>query len=100
MRALLAASGARIDDVRYCPHHPEAKRSAYRQVCSCRKPEAGMILDLAKTWSVDLARSFLIGDKQSDLAAASHAPMRGFLYRDGPLDLFVAGVISRMAEMA
>ena len=100
MRALLAASGVRIDDVRYCPHHPEAKRSAYRQVCSCRKPEAGMILDLAKTWSVDLAHSFLIGDKQSDLEAASHAHMRGFLYREGPLDLFVAGAISRMAETA
>jgi len=100
MRALLAADGARLDDIRYCPHHPEAKRPAYRKACSCRKPEAGMILDLAKSWPVDLAHSFLIGDKQSDLEAASHAHMRDFLYRDGPLDLFVAGVISRMAEIA
>ena len=100
MRALLVLGGAQLDDIRYCPHHPEAKRPAYRSACSCRKPEAGMILDLAKSWSVDLTHSFLIGDKESDLEAAAHAHMRGFLYRDGPLDLFVAGVISRMAEMA
>lgn len=100
MRALLAADGAPIDDIRYCPHHPEAKRPAYRKACSCRKPEAGMILDLAKVWSVDRAHSFLIGDKQSDLEAAEHAGMRGFLYREGPLDLFVADAISRMAKHA
>ena len=100
MRASLAADGARLDDIRYCPHHPEAKRPAYRKACSCRKPEAGMILDLAKSWSVDLTQSFLIGDKESDLEAASLAHMRGFLYREGPLDLFIAGVISRMAEIA
>lgn len=100
MRALLAADGAEIDDIRYCPHHPEAKRPAYRKACSCRKPEAGMILDLAKAWSVDRARSFLIGDKESDLEAARHAHVNGFLYREGALDLFVADVISRMAKLA
>jgi histidinol phosphatase-like enzyme len=42
----------------------------------------------------------LIGDKASDLEAAKRAQMRGFLYREGPLDLFVAGAISRMAELA
>ena len=57
-----------------------------------------MILDLAKDWSVDLAYSFLIGDKESDLEAARRARMHGFLYREGPLDLFVTGVISRMME--
>ena len=59
-----------------------------------------MIVDLARSWSVDLACSFLIGDKESDLEAAERAHMRGFLYREGPLDLYVAGVISRMAEVA
>jgi D-glycero-D-manno-heptose 1,7-bisphosphate phosphatase len=100
MRVLLAADGARLDDIRYCPHHPQAKRPTYRKACSCRKPEAGMILDLAKSWSVDLAHSFLIGDKESDLEAAKRAQMRSFLYREGPLDLFVASAISRMTEHA
>ncbi|HEX4104750.1 MAG TPA: HAD family hydrolase [Rhizomicrobium sp.] len=100
MRALLAADGATLDDIRYCPHHPDAKRPAYRQACSCRKPEPGMILGLAKVWSVDLAHSFLIGDQESDLEAAARAHMQGFLYREGPLDRFVADVISRMAKLA
>lgn len=100
MRALLAADDARIDDIRYCPHHPEAKRAQYRQACSCRKPEAGMIRDLAQHWSVNLSRSFLIGDKESDLEAAKRAHMRGFLYREGPLDLFVMDVLSCMGEVA
>ena len=100
MRALLAADGALIDDVRYCPHHPDAKHPAYRQDCSCRKPQPGMILDLAKSWSLDLAHSFLIGDKESDLEAAARAHVRGFFYSEGPLDRFVAGVISRMREVA
>ena len=100
MRALLAADGAEIDDVRFCPHHPQAKQPHYRELCSCRKPGAGMILDLAGSWSVDLAHSFLVGDKESDLEAAERAHMRGFLYREGPLDLYVAGLISRMAEVA
>jgi D-glycero-D-manno-heptose 1,7-bisphosphate phosphatase len=99
MRALLAAEGAEVDDIRYCPHHPEAKRTAYRQTCSCRKPEAGMILDLAKHWSIDLSRSFLIGDKVSDLEAAKRAHMRGFLFREGRLDLLVAEAISRMGKV-
>jgi len=98
MRALLAAEGAAVDDIRYCPHHPEAKRARYRKDCSWRKPAPGMILDIAGHWPVDLRRSFLVGDKERDMEAARAAGIRGFLYENGPLDLFVADVISRMSE--
>jgi len=100
MRERLAAEGAIVDDVRYCPHHPDAKRADYRKLCSWRKPGAGMILDLAKFWPVDLARSFLVGDKESDLEAASAVHMQGFLYSDGPMDRFVGDVIAHMNELA
>ena len=96
MKRILAAEGARIDDLRYCPHHPQAKRERYRKDCAWRKPAPGMILDIAKHWPVDLSRSFLVGDKESDMAAARAAGLRGFLYEGGPLDLFVAAAISRM----
>jgi D-glycero-D-manno-heptose 1,7-bisphosphate phosphatase len=100
MRRLLAADGAHLDDIRYCPHHPEARRLAYRKECSCRKPAPGMLLDLAKSWPVDLSHSFVIGDKESDLEAGRRAHVRPFLYCGGPLDLFVADVISRMGKEA
>ena len=98
MKAMLAAEGALIDDIRYCPHHPEAKRAQYRKDCNWRKPRPGMILDIASHWPLDLARSFLVGDKESDLEAARAAGLSGFLYENGPLDQFVADAISRMRE--
>jgi D-glycero-D-manno-heptose 1,7-bisphosphate phosphatase len=98
MRQLLAAQGAVIDDIRYCPHHPEAKSAHYRKVCDWRKPAPGMILDIARNWPIDLARSFLVGDKASDREAATAAGMRGFLYETGPLDLFVETILSDMRE--
>ena len=96
MRQMLAAQGAVIDDVRYCPHHPEARRERYRKACDWRKPGAGMILDIARHWPVDLGRSFLVGDKASDMQSASAAGLRGFLYESGRLDLLVADALRAM----
>jgi D-glycero-D-manno-heptose 1,7-bisphosphate phosphatase len=98
MKECLAAQDAPLDDVRYCPHHPQAKRERYRKACFWRKPGPGMILDIAKSWPVDLAHSFLVGDKQSDMEAAAAAGVRGFLFERGSLDRFVADAISQMRE--
>ena len=85
MNQQFRARGAHIDDFAYCPHHPTEGHGHYRQVCNCRKPGPGMILDLAQRWPIDLARSILVGDKDSDLQAARNAGIAGILYESGPI---------------
>ena len=85
MREDLRRLGAHVDDIRYCPHLPDATVERYRQVCGCRKPAAGMLTDLLAAWPVDRGGSLMIGDKPSDLAAAAAAGIRGVRYQGGSL---------------
>ena len=85
-----AAKGARIAAVYACPFHDEAKDPRwFHPDHPDRKPNPGMILRAIAEHHIDPARSFLIGDRTSDLEAAKRAGMPGFLFDGGNLDDFV-----------
>jgi histidinol-phosphate phosphatase family protein len=69
VRLILAENG-RVDGVYLCPHGPE-------DGCECRKPRPGLLLQAARELSLDLKRSWMIGDAWSDLQAGAAAGVRG-----------------------
>lgn len=72
LHAALAAAGGRIERSYYCPH-------AAAESCACRKPKAGLLLQAAQENGIDLARSFFVGDTETDAQAARAAGVGHFV---------------------
>src|SRR4051794_26947363 len=69
-------AGGRIDAFFFCPHAADA-------ACQCRKPQPGMLIEIARRFNVSLADSYMVGDAQRDLEAASAAGARPVLVLTG-----------------
>lgn len=77
METMLGKEGAYLDGVYYCPHHPDkgfaGEVEELKVVCECRKPKAGLLLQAAKDFNIDLSQSWMIGDSENDVLAGKNA---------------------------
>jgi len=96
MRQELAGSGAYIDQFYYCPSHPEGRVERYRREDDNRKPGSGMIRQAFADHLSAQDRSFLIGDKLTDIQAAERARIPGFLFPGGDLYAFTTRCLAQM----
>jgi len=81
--AQLRQEGASIDRIYYCPHHPRGEVDSYRKECQCRKPAPGLILQAAEELNLDLRRSYMVGDRLSDVQMMQSVGGKGILVLTG-----------------
>ena len=79
----LERGGAYLDAIYYCPHHPSVGAPPYRLDCDCRKPKPGLIHRAAAEFDIDLARSWMVGDRYGDTEMARNAGLRSALVLSG-----------------
>jgi D-glycero-D-manno-heptose 1,7-bisphosphate phosphatase len=72
-----------IDGIFFCPHHPAGSVPEFSRDCDCRKPKTGLIEQAAKSFEIDLPRSFVVGDMCSDIELAHRAGLKGVLVKTG-----------------
>jgi len=78
----LAVENVAVDALYYCPHLPGASDQTYGVQCQCRKPRPGMLIQAVSDWDIELSRSFLVGDRASDIGAADAAGVTGILLKE------------------
>lgn len=96
LKTLLGEKGAFVDDIFYCPHHPdkgfEGEVPELKFDCECRKPKTGMINEAVDKYNIDLSKSYMVGDSTMDLELARNAGVKsvlvdtGFAGNDGKYD--------------
>jgi len=79
----LEASGAALDAIYYCAHHPSAGQPPFRLDCDCRKPKPGLLLRAARDFDIDLENSWMVGDRYSDIELAANAGVKSVLVLSG-----------------
>ena len=87
METDLGKSGAYIDDLFYCPHHPdkgfEGELPEFKIDCDCRKPKPGMIIKAAEKYNIDLGKSYMAGDHNRDIQCAVNSGCKPVFIKNG-----------------
>ncbi|ALQ39799.1 histidinol phosphatase [Fusobacterium hwasookii ChDC F174] len=82
MNEILKKNGVEITEFYCCPHHPDGI-GEYKKVCECRKPNNKMIEDAIKKYNIDREKSYMIGDKTSDIGAGIKSNLKTVLVKTG-----------------
>lgn len=109
MQVLLGEQGAYVDDIAFCPHHPDKgypeENPEYKIICNCRKPSTGMIDKMVEKYNIDTAKSYIIGDSTIDIQTGKNAGLRtvlvetGMAGKDGKFDV-KADLVAEDLEVA
>ena len=94
LQKMARSVGGEIKDIAYCPHHPLAVTAALKTPCRCRKPEPGLLFDLADKWQLDLGRSVMVGDRNSDVEAGQRAGCHSYLFDGDDLNRLAQQIIA------
>lgn len=99
METELGKSGAYLDGIYFCPHHPHkgfrGEVSELKVECECRKPKPGMLLKAADDMNIDLKKSYMIGDSDSDVQAGEAAGCIGIKIEEGKLLEVIRGILKK-----
>lgn len=87
METLLGREGVYLDDIEFCPHHPDKgypeENPAYKIPCHCRKPDIGMIEKCVELYNIDLSKSWFVGDTTIDIQTGKNAGTKTALVLTG-----------------
>lgn len=87
LKTLLGRQDAYVDDIRFCPHHPDKgypeENPAYKVPCRCRKPAIGMLEECAAAYNIDLKHSWMVGDTTVDIQTGINAGCKTALVLTG-----------------
>lgn len=87
LQTLLGEQGAYLDDIAFCPHHPDkgfqGENPLYKISCRCRKPDIGMLEQMVVRYNIDLGRSYMVGDSTLDIQTGRNAGTKTILLRTG-----------------
>ena len=93
LKKKIKKDGAKIDDIFYCPFHPEFGKGKYKKKSNDRKPGDGMIKKAIKKWKINTKTSFMIGDKISDKQAAKKAKIKFFYKKEKNLNTQIKNIL-------
>ena len=87
LQTLLGNTGVFLDDIIYCPHHPDkgypGEVEEYKVECNCRKPGTAMLEEMSQRYNIDLRKSWFVGDTTTDIQTAVNSGMHSALVMTG-----------------